>query len=880
MAKRLQLILVGFFFCLLFVYAAVSDYNHLSAVSNLIDPGWVAEQRGNRLVITKVKGHSVLQPGDELIAINGQPIRSVLGIRSALGKVAPGSDYALLIRRDGQLLAYKARAEESALDWPALLRVSAVLVIPAVFLITGFAVFLLKPYDKQALLLALMFGMFAGTLSSGSYSLLASMPIGISIIVVVAGIISSLFWPVFLHFFLIFPDQNRSRSPQLEFYIYIPYILILLPYAVISSFSLAGGSQRWVDFQERFSTFADIVSFVSGSYIAAGLLSLLINYKQANRSSRRKMRVVVAGSFAGLMPMLLLVATSLIIDLSKVDKRLLHWIFMVALCLLVLFPLSFAYAIVRHQVIPVRLILRRSMRYLLVSRGFIVIEMIIIFAIMSFLLTGTRLASIDSLGTHAVVLVTMFVTLAATLLLRAVNRRVMPVIDRRFFREAYDAQQILSELAQAVRSMTTIEQLLETAATKIQNALHTENVSIFLYNDVSGDYCCEITIGNAKATNLLLPASAPILKRLRESPAPLAVDFEESKLSSADPGRELEVLERCRTALLLPIMAKDHLLGIISLGPRLGDIPFSREDKQLLMAVAWQMAFAIENAQLVKRKIEEERLRHELEMAAEVQKRLFPQSPPRSSTLELSGVCHPARWVGGDYYDFIELDDGKVGIAVADVAGKGISAALLMSTVQALLRSQAQLANGNVTELVSSINNLLCNSTGLSSYVSFFYAQYDDRNRLLAYVNAGHNPPLLVRAGEAMKLRKAAHTASMSAAIRACVSQQAVLAETYDCVKRLATGGMVIGLFDGCTYEQEIIQMSSGDVLVAYTDGVTEALNPDGQEFGESRLKQVVIESAHLTAEELSARIIDSVRDWCAGSPLHDDLTLVVMKVR
>jgi sigma-B regulation protein RsbU (phosphoserine phosphatase) len=888
MVKRLQLILAGFFFGLLLIYVGAGDYNHLSAVSHLVDPGWVTEQRGDRFVITRVRAFaSALRPGDEVVAINGQQIKGVFSIKSALEKISPGSDYTILIQRNGQLLAYKLRAEALALDWSALLRIGAVLVIPAIFLLTGFAVFLLKPYDKQALLLALMFGMFAATLSSGSYSFRTSIPVGMAVIVVVAGIISSLFWPVFLHFFLVFPDQKKntsrilSRFPRLEFYIYIPYALILLPYAALSSFSLAGGSEQWADFQERFSTFADIVSFVSGSYIAAGLVSLLINYKQANRSSRRKMRVAVAGSFAGLLPMLLLLAVSLIIDLSKVERRLLHWLFMLVFCSLVLFPLSFAYAIVRHQVIPVRLMLRRSMRYLLVSRGFIVIEMMIIFAVLSFLLTGTRLASIDALGAHAVVVATMIVTLAATLLLKAVNRRVMPIIDRHFFREAYDAQQILSELAQAVRSMPTLEQMLEMAATKIQNALHAEIVSIFLRDDATGDYRCEVSANHTNQCNiattnvpLVLPASASTVERLRQSPAPLVAS---------------EELERCGAALLLPIMAKDQLLGIIWLGPRLGDIPFSREDKQLLMAVAWQMAFAIENAQLVRRKIEEERLRHELEMAAEVQKRLFPQKPPRIPTLELSGICHPARWVGGDYYDFIELGDGRVGIAVADVAGKGISAALLMSTVQALLRSQAPLANGNITELVSSVNNLLCNSTGLGSYVSFFYAQYDDRSRQLAYVNAGHNPPMLVRTRDAVRLTKAARASSMSAAIRngavlyapeADALQTVPVEPRSDCVRRLATGGMVIGLFDDCTYEQEAIQMMSGDVLVAYTDGVTEAPNPEGQEFSESRLRQIVIESAHLTAEELSKKIIDSVRSWCAGSPQHDDITLVVIKVK
>src|SRR6185503_19099736 len=130
---------------------------------------------------------------------------------------------------------------------------------------------------------------------------------------------------------------------------------------------------------------------------------------------------------------------------------------------------------------------------------------------------------------------------------------------------------------------------------------------------------------------------------------------------------------------------------------------------------------------------------------------LFPESPPKMPSLELSGVCYPAGGVGGDYYDFIELDEEKLGIAVADVAGKGISAALLMCTVQASLRSQAPTVNGNLTELVSSMNRLLHVSTDSASYATFFYAQFDERSSLLTYVNAGHNPPILVRAAGGLK---------------------------------------------------------------------------------------------------------------------------------
>jgi sigma-B regulation protein RsbU (phosphoserine phosphatase) len=233
--------------------------------------------------------------------------------------------------------------------------------------------------------------------------------------------------------------------------------------------------------------------------------------------------------------------------------------------------------------------------------------------------------------------------------------------------------------------------------------------------------------------------------------------------------------------------------------------------------------------------------------------------------------------VGGDYYDFIVLDDGKLGIAVADVAGKGISAALLMSTVQASLRSQAPSVDGNLTRLVSSMNKLLHSSTDASSFATFFYAQFDERTGHLTYVNAGHNPPILVRAAAAARAKSTGHAATRSS------DSRAVALETDkgpDQIDLLTTGGPIIGAFHNCSYEQETVELQSGDVLVAYTDGLTEAVNPDGKEFGEQGLRSVITRSTDLPAGEMIKRIIDSVHEWCGEIAPHDDLTLVIMKVK
>ncbi|MEW6730898.1 MAG: SpoIIE family protein phosphatase [Acidobacteriota bacterium] len=906
MIKRRQFVLVILCFALFFIYAGISTYRIL-VLSNA-NYGWSAKQKEGRMLVAQVRSDgpaTVLRVDDEIVAINGEQIKNFFEGIEKIYQINVDESYRLLIQRNGERQEFILRTPPTPQLFSVVARI-AILVIPVVFLITGFLVFLLKPNDKQALLLALMFGAFIAQVVNFMFT---ALPIWIIVLSVMARILSTFFWPLFFHFFLVFPADKSVQSPllrrlpKLEYWLYLPSLLIL-SYNIIIYVLFAVAPERAISFAEHYSWYGISVATLMLVYIVGGLLSLLLNYRQANQLARRKLRVVVVGSIAGVLPILLLILAAVIFDLSKINVSWLQWVSLLAACTILLLPLSFAYAIVRHQVIPVSLIIRRGVRYLLVSHGFLFVEATVVFAVISFLMTGERVAVIDQLGSRADVVAGILASGLAVLGLRIINRRVLPIIDRRFFREAYNAQQILSELAHAMRKVTTIEQMLDLAVAKIQDALHIENVSIFLRDEVTGDYLCAIssthmgssihiksTVREASNNTLVLPHDAFVVKQLRESSLPLTVDFQDARertrsLPDGDLTRELEseTLLNVQAALLLPIIAKEELLGTISLGLRLADLPFSREDKQLLMSVAWQMAFAIENAKLIRcmaeELAEEQRLKQELAMATEVQRRLFPQCSPIISTLELTGICFPARGVGGDYYDFLLLDNGLVGIAVADVAGKGISAALLMSIVQASLRSQAHNSGSRVTDLVSSMNRLLHRSTSPSSYATFFYAQFEEHTRRLTYVNAGHNPPLLVRMSEPLKelspLPQAIILASDKKAIAATMQR-----ETSDePIKPLNTGGLAIGLFERVSYEQETIDMQCGDLIVAYTDGVSEALSPTGEEFGETRLRSIIASSAHLSAEELRDKIIHNIHEWCRDAPQHDDMTLVIVKVK
>jgi sigma-B regulation protein RsbU (phosphoserine phosphatase) len=269
---------------------------------------------------------------------------------------------------------------------------------------------------------------------------------------------------------------------------------------------------------------------------------------------------------------------------------------------------------------------------------------------------------------------------------------------------------------------------------------------------------------------------------------------------------------------------------------------------------------------------EKQRLDQEMKIAAQVQSRLFPRNLPPTALLDFApGVCLPARQVSGDYYDFLAVAPGLTGIVIADVCGKGVSAALLMANLQAILRSQVQACAEtspplrSVAEIVAQVNQRLTEVAPDASFVTLCYAEFDEQSSTLRYTNAGHNPPLVWRAPLAEPVDEN-------------------LAELLDAepaeFERLECGGTVVGLFADAAYEQAAVRLYSGDFFVAFTDGLLEAHNAAGEEFGEARIREILKQHAAASAEVVKHALLFAVQTWTNGIEQEDDLTLVVFKRR
>ncbi|MGA7769903.1 MAG: PP2C family protein-serine/threonine phosphatase, partial [Candidatus Sulfotelmatobacter sp.] len=265
---------------------------------------------------------------------------------------------------------------------------------------------------------------------------------------------------------------------------------------------------------------------------------------------------------------------------------------------------------------------------------------------------------------------------------------------------------------------------------------------------------------------------------------------------------------------------------------------------------AGQAGVALENISLAEKMADrmdaERRSAREMEIARQVQSKLLPQKEPPLTTLDYSGACIQARAVGGDYYDFLDLGEGRVGFVLADIAGKGMSAALLMANLQAHLRSQSALLVQDLPRSLQSVNRMFCESTEPSNYATLFLGIYDDAMRRLCYANCGHNPPLLLRG---------------------------------QTVEHLCATVTVLGLFEKWDCQVAQVQLLPDDILVIYTDGIVEAMNANQEEFGEGALLRILHENRHLDARGLLAAVIAAVQQFSAGEQ-SDDLTLLVAQVR
>jgi len=856
--------------------------------------GWSAELRDGRAVIANVSANSpatgVLQKGDVVVAFWSERPDATPLVTPDRWRVPPGVRYKLTVSRDGQLLELPLQTTRVPFGGPSsgVIYLFYMLTL-LLFIVTGVTVFMLKPGDEQAWLLALMLTTPVALLTLNLEYI--PMPRWIYMVALLTQSLATVFFPAILRFFLIFPERSPllRRFPKLEWLIYLPYLLLLAPREIVgdvlTAFNMA---PAW-----RESFLRSTGNFILGmcaAYLLAGLIAMAVNYRAAGARSRRKLRVVMVGSGAGFLNVFLM-QFGYFVGLAYAFPTLWMWFDNCLLFTLPLIPLSFAYAIARHQVIPISLIIRRGARYVLVSRGSIVLGIVIVG------LTGAALLStiFSRLQPPPIVngMVSAVVGVIAYNIFRSLHRRYLaPMIDRRFFRQAYDTRQIIADLTESLRTTTDLDNLLEMVATKIQAALQTANVTIFLRDEATGDYrnaySCDYDEDDGHALNRepqsLLPYHAEIVKRLSDNGKPLDVEQNISAAQQASDNEmpladgqeglpvspapispvgpphtidtELAALIEIKSVLLFPLSSKGEMLGVVSLGARLGDLPYSREDEQLLMSVAGPTTLAIENARLVEQMIAEAGLRQELEAKNEIRAKelegarqlqfsMLPQALPQLPHLEIAAYMKPATEVGGDYYDFHLSDDGVLTVAVGDATGHGLKAGTVVTATKSLFNHLAQ--ESEIPAIFQQSSRALKRMNLRSLFMAMVIAKVKGYELTLG--SAGMPPVLIYRAARRV-------------------------------VEEISLRGVPLGSLTNYSYRECSLGLAPGDVVVLMSDGYPECFNGKNEMLDYGSAKSVLLEIAILPPREIIEVFVKIAEKWAEGRAQDDDMTFVVIKVK
>ena len=666
------------------------------------------------------------------------------------------------------------------------------------------------------------------------------------------------FFPATLLFALVFPTVNPvlRRFPTITPLLFVPHA------AHVAFVLVAGQTDAWLAKLDASSLPASglvgrgidvlsvgtdlllkfhlrLFSFVN---LALAIASLVLLFRSARKTLQPKLRAQLRtiqtglgfglGLYAGgeLLPRVFGVPLPRMISLPLVTVSLLVG------------AASIVIAIVRLGFLDVRFIVRRGLVYGLLSGVIVAMYLFVGKAIDRFsgVLVGQQIPFFE----------TTFLVLSL-FLLQPVLSGIERLVDRGYSRDRKDLRNALGALTDQVATVLDPNEVAQTVAATLRRELVLRSAGVVRCDPRTSRFSLAIarettqTVNDWKAGRALFQALAD-----RRDPV-AAQELAEAPAEAADRALLAREVAELGAEIAYPLHAlsrdgaSGELVGVLLLGRKMTETRITFEESSLVSLISRQVGISLMNGALHEEQVATRLFEEEVATARRIQQQLLPETPPAVHGWQLCASNSPSRQVGGDYHDFLPLGSDRIGLAIGDVSGKGVPAALLMSNLQAALRVRV-LAGQPVDRVVEDVNRQICRNTGYESFISFFLGELEPLEGLLSFVNAGHNAPLVVRRDGT--------------------------------VEPLEIGGLLLGVFPEACYERGEVKLEVGDVLAMYTDGVTEAWNGDGDMFSEQRLMDTIVRFRGESATVLHDRILEEVRLFQDGRQPDDDLTLVLLK--
>ncbi len=797
---------------------------------------------------------SGVEKGDVLVSANGKPYTGMASWLTLIHHdLHPGETLQVVVRKPNGAQKQAAivltgnSGHAKFREWGSFLFIFG--IPPLICLLVGYWVVAARPRDPFAWLILVILTFTETFFSIGSQWWPGAWDFYIQFWMQAVQSIVPL---VLLLFGLYFPERWRLDRK-------LPW----LKWLVIAPGAISTGIQLWIVVAEEFNATRNqglrslnhwtnlAVLIIDTACVFLYWIAIFDKARSASTAdARRRLRVLGIGSVIGLGAVLVYA----IAPIFHIDNTA-RWMGTTAAILSLAFPFTLAYVVVVQRAMDVRILLRMGTKYALARATLTAVRVTLLATLIASLIVALRSPSITPRAA-----VEIAVVAGLLLLLRSqYTKNLSSWLDRKFFREAYNSEQLLAELSHRVRRYNESGPMLEMVLKSLAETLHIDKIAVLLRGGKTFQLQQAVGIPMAGVSGngvVQLPMNSTTVRNLMRINTPVQLYRENPDgwllLASSS---EREMLDTMSAELLLPLPGRDQLMGLITLGPKRSEEPYTPTDLRLLESVATQTGLALEIGNLARSLANEatqrERIHREIEVAREVQERLFPQEFPVIEGVSLAGHCRPQQGVGGDYYDSFMLDDGRMGLAIGDVSGKGISAALLMASLRASLRGMTLDAPDDLAAMMEKVNRLVFEASATNRYATFFFATYNIQTRELIYVNAGHNAPFLVRRrGDNLH------------------------------VERLEAGGPVIGLLPFAKYEEQRCVLQSGDLLLAYTDGISEAMTEHEEEWGEDRMLAAAETLPDGSAQQVLEHLFAEADHFTGNAPQFDDMTLLVFKLQ
>lgn len=642
----------------------------------------------------------------------------------------------------------------------------------------------------------------------------------------------------FFHLGSIFPERKKIiiRFPALEYLIYIPSVLLAIYYQLY----LIGYKKIITATGFGWLPPYKSVAYINQLFLLFCILSLIIFvlhsvFRASDIMSRQRARMILFGVTIAFAPSVLIMIAAVIFKFKFPWNYLVFFV--------IFFPASIAYSISKHNLFDADAIIKRTVGYFIVT-GVIIA-----------LYAGVTVFFNVFMGHYQIAQSKAFpiiFTLGVILFFNPLRDRIQALVDRLFFRKEYDYGEIIDKISSAIASLMDLSEILKRLMQTFMEDMFINTGSVALLSSDGAAFKVYIAGGEKEEAveKVVIDTDDPLINIFQEEKRIL------TRYDILEDPKYKDVSKACEAGfdalgsnLIVPLVYQDKLIGLLNLGEKKSGKMYNREDVDLLGALANQGAVAIENARLFKENLEKQRMEEELNIARDLQTSMLPADSPKVEGLDIAAYSVSAMEVGGDFYDFIEMDEKSIGFVVGDVTGKSVSGALVMSFSRSIFRMLSE-ENIGVGEIMSRANRRIKKDIKTGMFVALLYAVVDAAKRSAILCSAGQTQPI-----------------QFSSA-----TGETALVETKG-------DTFPLGILEDVNYEETDIQLLPGDSVVFYTDGIVEAMNAQKEMFGFDRLLSVVKESGPQGAQQILKHILAHVEQFTGDAAQHDDITVIVVSV-